>query len=642
MAANVQSWSVSDSLKLYGIENWGNQYFSINPSGHLTVHPFKGSGPGIDLMQVIDEIRNSKGLEMPVVVRFQDIIRHRVEALNEAFIKVISELGYKGRFKGVYPIKVNQMSEVVEEILDAGRRYDFGLEAGSKAELAAVIALNTSDEALIICNGYKDKDFITLALLGQKLGKKVVIVIEKISELHHVLKISEEMEMKPLIGVRCKLVSKGSGKWESSAGDTAKFGLTTPELIHFVNILTEKNLQDCCQLLHFHIGSQVPDIRAITQAVKEGARIYGKLVKMGLNIKNLDMGGGLGIDYDGSRTNFQSSVNYSLEEYVSSVVYAVQEICDAEEVAEPILVTESGRALVAYHSALFVDVFGKIKLGSTPPIDMSDNEDEADVVKEMRFILDNLTSKNLLEYYHDSIQHRDDAFSLFKLGFLSLQDKGKVEILFWKICRGIYKQSKRLRYVPEELEELHKKLADQYMCNFSVFQSLPDHWAIDHLFPIVPVHRLDEEPSCEATLVDITCDSDGKVRKFIDLKDTKETLPLHHLKEGEPYYLGVFLIGAYQDVLGDFHNLFGSVNEVHVFLDETEPHGYYLEEIIRGSDVASVLSLLQYSATDLSKRIKERIDKTAREGKIKPREGVILQNFYESVLRGYTYMGQIN
>ncbi len=632
----MKTWSVSDSLKLYNIENWGDQYFSINPSGHLTVHPRRGDGTGVDLKAVVEEIR-AQGLGLPVLIRFQDIIRHRVVSLNESFRKAIAEFGYKGRYQGVYPIKVNQMREVVEEIVDAGRAYDFGLEAGSKAELAAVIAMNTPPQALIICNGYKDYAFIKIALMGLKLGKRVIIVIEKLSELYQVIASAREMGVTPLIGIRSKLYSKGSGKWESSGGEFAKFGLTTPELLHAVNVLRQEGLQESFKLLHFHIGSQVTNIKTIRDAVKEGARIYAKVRKMGLNLEYLDVGGGLGVDYDGSRTSFESSINYSLNEYVSAVVYSVQEVCQAEEVPEPTLVSESGRALVAHHSVLVVNVFGNIEVGATP-LGMDETVDEDDVVKEMRYLSLHLSSKNLLEHFHDALQRKEEALSMFKLGFLSLEDKAKVEYLFWQICKAIHKNAAGLRYVPDDVEALSKHLADQYLCNFSLFQSMPDHWAIQHLFPIVPVHRHDEEPTRNATLVDITCDSDGKVCKFIDLRDIKDTLPLHTFRTTEPYYLGFFLMGAYQDIMGDLHNLFGRVNEVHVFLDETEPGGYYIEEVIKGSNIAGVLSWIQYSATDLEKRVKEQIDNRVREGQIKPREGVELQNFYEEVLYGYTYV----
>jgi len=632
----MHTWGVSDSLKLYNIETWGDQYFSINPSGNVTVHPRRGEGPGVDMMSVIEEIR-SQNIALPVLIRFQDIIRNRVVLLNESFRKSIAEFGYKGEYRGVYPIKVNQMREVVEEITDAGRPYDFGLEAGSKAELVSVLAANLTPKSLVIVNGYKDYECIKIALMGNKLGKQVIIVVEKLSELYQIIAVAKELGVTPLIGIRTKLYSKGSGKWESSGGEAAKFGLTTPEILHAINVLRTEGLQDSFKLLHFHIGSQVTNIKTIKDAVKEGARIYSKLRKMGLGVEFLDVGGGLGVDYDGSRTSFDSSINYSLQEYVSDVVYSIQEICQSEEVPEPNIVSESGRALTAHHSALIVPVFGSIEVGATP-IALEESPDEEDVVKEMRYLFKNLTSKNGLQHYHDAVQRKEEALSMFKLGILSLEDKAKVEYIFWQICKVIHKSSVGLKYVPDDIQDLDKHLADQYLCNFSLFQSAPDHWAIQHLFPIVPIHRHDEQPIRDATLVDITCDSDGKINKFIDLRDIKDTLPLHSLKAGESYYLGFFLMGAYQDIMGDLHNLFGRVNEVHVFLDETEPGGYYIEEVIRGNNIAGVLSWIQYSATDLEKRVKEQIDQRVREGVVKPKEGVDLQNFYEEVLHGYTYI----
>lgn len=632
----MRSWGVSDSLKLYNIENWGDQYFSINPTGNMTIHPRRGDGPGIDLMDVIEEAK-SKGLQLPLLVRFQDIIRNRVVAINEAFKKATAEFGYQGRYQGVYPIKANQMREVVEEIVDAGRPYDYGLEAGSKGELAAVVNMNLSPNALILCNGFKDYAFIKTALMAKKLGKNVIIIVEKLSELYQIIAVSKELGIAPKVGMRTKLYTKGSGKWESSGGEFAKFGLTTPELLHAVHVLRKEGLEDCFKLLHFHIGSQITDIKTIKDAVKEGARVYAKLRKMGLNVEYLDVGGGLGVDYDGSRTSFESSMNYSLNEYASDVVYSIQEVCVAEEVPEPNIVSESGRAIVAHHSVLILNVFGSIQVGSTP-IALDETSDEDDVVKEMRYLAQSITPKNMLKNFNDALQRKEEALSMFKLGFLSLEDRAKVEHLFWQICKVVRKASSMMKYIPDEVETLNKQLADQYLCNFSLFQSVPDHWAIRQLFPIVPLHRHDEAPGRSATLVDITCDSDGKICQFIDLRDIKETLPLHHLKAGEPYYVGIFLMGAYQDVMGDLHNLFGKVNEVHVFLDDTESGGYYIEETIKGSDIAGVLSWIQYSATDLAKRMKEQIDAKVRDGVIKPREGVEFQDFYESLLNGYTYI----
>jgi len=632
----MRPWTTTEASKTYNLDNWGDPYFKINANGNLSVHPNQSSQGGIDMMKVIEEIK-SENLGMPVLIRFQDILRHRVMTLNETFRKSIAESGYKGKYQGVYPIKVNQMREVVEEILDAGKPYDYGLEAGSKAELAAVIAMELSSDSLIISNGYKDYDVIKTALMGRKLGKNVIIVVEKLSELFQVIAVSKELNVIPHIGIRCKLYAKGAGKWESSGGEFAKFGLTTPEMLYAVEVLRKEGLEDSFKLLHFHIGSQVTNIRTIKDAVKEATRIYCKFIQMGLKLEYLDVGGGLGVDYDGSRTNFESSINYSLGEYVSDVVYTIQEICQAEEVPEPNIVTESGRAIVAHHSVLIVNVFGSIEMGTTP-MDMTVKPNENDVVQEIRYIYDNLNLKNLTESFHDAHARKEEAISMFKLGFLSLEERAKVEHFFWQICKTVHKNAKGLNYVPDEIDNLKRQLADQYLCNFSIFQSMPDHWAIRHLFPIVPLHRHLEEPTRHSTLVDITCDSDGKINKFVDLRDIKSTLKLHELKPGEPYYLGIFLMGAYQDIMGDLHNLFGRVNEVHVFQDESEPDGYYIEEVIRGNDVAGVLSWIQYHANHLEKLVKETIDIRVREGVIKPKEGVEFQNFYEKVLHGYTYI----
>lgn len=635
----MRPWGVSDSLKLYQIENWGNQYFNINPAGNLTVHPRQGQGPGIDLTKVVEEV-TSRGLELPLLIRFQDIIRHRVIQLNEAFKRAIEEAGYRGVYRGVYPIKVNQMREVVEEVVDAGREYAYGLEAGSKAELTAVLSQDLHPDALTIVNGYKDTSVIKLALMGVKLGKKVIIVIEKLSEVHQIVQIAKEMNVTPLLGLRCKLNSKGSGKWEGSGGELAKFGLTTPEMLYTVNYLKENGYEESVKLLHFHIGSQVTNIRTIKEAVKEATRFYAELYKMGFKLEYLDVGGGLGVDYDGSRTDFESSTNYSLPEYCSDVVYSIQEICKHEEVPEPTIVSESGRAIAAHHSVLIVNIFGSIEVGTTP-IDLPETDDENNVVKEMRYAFQNINYKNLMESLNEAIQRKEEALSMFKLGLLTIQDRAKIEHLFWQTCRKVQQWAPDMRYIPEEVEKITKALADQYLCNFSIFQSMPDHWAIQQLFPVMPVHRLDEEPTRTATLVDITCDSDGKVCKFVDLRDVKDTLKLHSLKDGESYHIGFFLTGAYQDIMGDLHNLFGKVNEVHVFLDETEPGGYYVEEVIRGNNIASVLSWIQYSPAHIEKEVKGLIDRRVREGTLKPREGVELQNFYEAVLQGYTYIDNL-
>ncbi|MBI4425173.1 MAG: biosynthetic arginine decarboxylase, partial [Elusimicrobia bacterium] len=581
-STNPKTWTTDDSAALYNLKGWGLKYFGINPQGRIMLDPRRDGKTSIEIKQVVDDVV-SRGIKLPVLFRFQDILRHRVQQVNEAFAKAIEEHKYQGRYFGVYPIKVNQLREVVEEILDAGSPYQFGLEAGSKGELMAVLGMN-GPEALTVVNGYKDESILRLALVGVKLGKKVIVVVEKSSELESLVRVSREMGVKPLIGLRGKLQTQGSGKWASSAGDTAKFGLTTPEILAAARYLQAEGLAERVKMVHFHIGSQVTDIRAIKDAVREGSRLYAKLKKLGLGLEYLDCGGGLGVDYDGSHTSRDSSMNYTLREYVNDVVYAIQEVCAQERVPEPNIVTESGRAIVAHHSVLVVNVFGAIEAGAAP-IEPEETPREHDVVKEMRDVLRGITAKNLAESFHDAQGRKEEAFSLFNLGYLELEDKAKVETLFGRICLEIRRRLPSAKYVPEDLQEMSRTILDQYLCNFSLFQSLPDSWAIGQLFPIIPLQRLNEEPSRRATLVDITCDSDGKISQFACHRKSGGALPVHALNNGDPYYLGVFLMGAYQATMGDIHNLFGRVNEVHVFEDPEEPGGYYLEEILQGQTV---------------------------------------------------------
>ena len=649
-------WSIERSLQLYNIPGWGAGYFSINPKGHLVVHPFGQPGPVIDLMDVVDDIRERK-LGFPCVVRFQDLLRSRVKQLNEVFRAAIAQHGYKGQYFGVYPTKVNQMREVVEEILDAGAPYHFGLEAGSKGELLIVLAMNTDPEALTICNGYKDEEYLRLALIGRKLGRKIIVVVEKLSELPHLLKLSEEMNVQPLIGLRSKLSTKGTGKWESSSGDFAKFGLTTPELIRAVEMLKAAGKLDLAKLFHFHVGSQITDIRTVKDVVNEGARFYAKLRKMGLPLEYFDVGGGLGVDYVGARsTSYVSSLNYSMEEYAADVVYTVQQICSNEGVPEPHLTSESGRALTAHHSCLLMNVFGHIEFGENgavheePPASPGPAAPshvvapvpetvEAPIVREMREIVAGLTSKNSGEAYNDAVSKKEQALTMFKLGILGLEERAAVEGLFWRLCRRLVEANKKRKRVPGPTRGLDDRLADQYMANFSLFQSAPDHWAINQLFPIAPLHRHTEQPTRDSTIVDITCDSDGKIDAFIEGETVDETIALHPLRTGEPYYLGMFLTGAYQDIMGDMHNLFGRVHEVHVFVDDDDPEDFYIEEVIPGDTMERVLARVQYEPSDLAKRIKQALDGRVREGQVKPKESVQLTDFYEQAMRGYTYLG---
>lgn len=631
-----QNWSIAESIEHYNIKNWGSGYFGVNEKGTLCVQPYGEDGPTIDIMDVIEDIQE-KNLGFPCVIRFQDILRSRVENLNECFKKYIKEYDYGGQYFGVYPIKVNQLCEVVEEILDAGSPYHFGLEAGSKGELLTVLALNSDPQALTICNGYKDETYLRLALLGRKLGRKIIIVIEKISELPLLLKVAEEIQVQPMVGLRAKLTTRGTGRWEDSGGDFAKFGLTVPEIMEVVKLLKENKKEDWLKLFHFHVGSQLTDIRMVKESVREGARIYAKLSQMGFDLEYFDVGGGLGVDYDGSRTASESSMNYSMNEYVEDVVYNLQQICKEEKVPEPNITSESGRALVAHHSCIIIPVFGHIEIGS-PAHTLNHYKSEHPAVTELREIVDNLKKKNILETFHDAQAKKEEALSMFKLGILGLEDRAKVENLYWQACRKIIQLQKELPYPPEDTADLPDRLADQYLANFSLFQSAPDHWAFDQLFPIIPVHRLNEKPQKETTVVDITCDSDGKIDRFIDLLDVKYTLSLHPLRPHEPYYIGMFLIGGYQDIMGDMHNLFGRVHEVHVFCDDEDPEDYYLEEVIPGDTVRNVLSRLQYSPTELVKTVKVALDKEVRQGNIKPKEGVNLINFYQETMDGYTYL----
>ncbi len=636
-----EPWNVQRARELYNVHRWGAKYFDINEGGRVVAKPLRDAGATVDLTDVIEEAK-ARGLKFPVLIRFQDILRHRVESINMAFRNAITEFNYQGRYRGVFPIKVNQLREVVEEILDAGKPFDFGLEVGSKPELFAGLALQSQLGSLIVCNGYKDASFVRMALLGTKLGKKVIMVVEKLEELRQIITISKQLGVEPLIGMRARLMSKGAGRWAESGGENAKFGLSTAELLVAVDMLKAENLTQCFKLLHFHIGSQVPDILIVKRAVQEAARFYAKLYKMGFQIEYLDVGGGLGVDYDGSRSAFDSSTNYTLQEYANDIVYYVADVCNTEKVPHPDIISESGRAVVAHHSVLIVEVFGsieKVRNGDT----FQYGESEHALVRELLDIRKNLPKLNKLEAYHDALERKEDAQHMFTLGMMELPDKAKIENLYWEISRAVVDCFKGQAYIPEEIRKLEDSLGDQYLCNFSVFQSLLDHWALGQLFPIMPVGRLNERPTREATLVDITCDSDGQVNKFIDLRDVRDTLPLHPLiangnGQNEPYYLGFFLMGAYQDIMGDLHNLFGRVNEVHVFLDPDEPAGYYVEEIIEGTTIVQALDSVQYDEKELKRQMKAQVDEAIKSDRMKPSEAMRLLDDYERGLKEYTYL----
>ena len=632
-----KDWSVEDAESLYMIDRWGAGYFGVAPSGDMTVSPLQQKGIAVPIIDVLREAQAQK-LDSPLLIRFQDLLRHRVELINNAFNKTIRDSNYRGMYRGVFPIKVNQLREVVEEILDAGAKYHFGLEVGSKPEIFAGLAVHNDPDALIICNGYKDASYIRQALIGRKLGKKVILVAEKISEVALITKIAAEMNVEPWIGMRVRLLAKGEGKWATSGGEHAKFGLSTAEILEAVDVLREAKMESSFKLLHFHIGSQIPDILTIKRAVREAAMYYAKLYKSGHRLEYLDVGGGLAIDYDGSRSRFHSSMNYTVEEYARDVVTNIADVCDDEKVPHPHIVSESGRATVAHHSVLVVQAFSAIEKTPIEPREV--READHKLVRELLEIDRRLAPETAVEAWHDLQQIKEQAQVLFEVGQLELEAKARVESLFWEVAermQGIV-HAMDPDEVPEDLRNLPIELADQHICNFSVFQSLLDHWALGQLFPIVPIHRLHERPQLESTIVDITCDSDGKVSKFIDLNDVRDTLPLHEIRNGEPYYLGVFLTGAYQDIMGDIHNLFGRVNEVHVFLDPDEEAGFYIEEEIPGQPIGEVLAMTQWDWRDLEKRMKAQIDVAIKQDRLKPGEGIRLLQDYERGLKDQTYL----
>lgn len=634
-----QAWTKEEADDVYHISRWGDGYFDINDQGHLCVLPSRDeNGPRIDISEVLEEMK-AQNIPLPIVVRFHDILRSHVKVINETFRDVIKEAGYNGQYTGVYPIKVNQMREVVEEIVDAGTPYDFGLEAGSKPELLSVLAYNDNLNALTVLNGYKDEDYLRLALLGNKLGRKCIVVIEKFSELHKILKLAREMNVEPMIGLRAKMAIKGSGKWSDSGGEKAKFGLTIAEMLTCVQILKEENYINSLKLFHFHIGSQVTDIRTVKEVIREGGRIFAKLAQLGAPLEYFDCGGGLGVDYDGSQSTSDSSMNYKLHDYASDIVYILKEICDAEKVPHPNIVTESGRAITARHSCVITNVIDKIETSFTD-YNTDKQSDEHLLVKNIRELLESLNEENAPESYNDALDIKRECQNAFRLGILKLEERAVIETLFWKVTKKISSLLPSMEFIPENLYDIDQGIAPQYLCNFSIFQSAPDMWAIGQLLPIVPITRLNEKPTVNGTLVDITCDSDGKINKFIDIDDVKTLLPLHELRPNEEYHIGLFLTGAYQDVMGDLHNMFGRLNEVHVFCDDEDPTDFYIEEVIKGSSAENVLSAMQYNPEAMAYTMKKNIDRQIAGGKINPREGVRLVDFYESCLKSYTYLKQ--
>ena len=630
----MEKWKVTDALETYRVRHWGKGYFGINKLGHVTVMPDKKAEESIDLKELVDQLRE-RGIEPPILLRFTDILRHRAKEIHLAFQTAIKEYDYHGSYCCVYPIKVNQQRQVVEEIIDVGREFQFGLEAGSKPELLAVMALTNGDTP-IICNGFKDDEFIKMAMYGRKIGKNLIPVVEKFTELEAILRHAEELKIRPTLGVRVKLAARGAGRWRSSAGYRSKFGLTLTEVLEVVEYLRSRDMADCLQLVHFHLGSQITNIRSIKNALTEAGRVYAELFRLGVGVKYLDVGGGLGIDYDGSQTDFESSVNYTLQEYANDVVFRIRTVCDEAGAPHPTIISESGRALVAYHSLLIFDVLGVSNFDryQVPPEIPPEAPQQ---ITDLLAIHRDLKKKNILESYHDAVQAVDEALTMFNLGTLDLEMRALVERLFWAVCSKLLKIVRQLDYTPEELQGLESMLSDTYFCNFSLFQSMPDSWAIKQLFPIMPIHRLNEVPTRLGVLGDITCDSDGKIDQFIDLRDVRNTLQLHPYNN-QPYYLGAFLLGAYQEILGDLHNLFGDTNAVHVSLDDGGELDIDKFEVIKGDTVRKVLAYVQYSAEELTARLRKDLERAVRGGKLSLTESKQFLRFYEAGLDGYTYL----
>ena len=629
----MRKWRIEDSSELYNVGGWGLKYFSVNEKGHVTVTPRDGYA-SVDLKDVMDELQ-VRDISAPVLLRFPDILDNRIEKISRCFRQAAEEYNYKAQNFIIYPIKVNQVRHVVEEIVSHGKKFNIGLEAGSKPELHAVLALNIDERSVIVCNGYKDEDYIELALLAQKMGRRIYIVAEKLNELKLIADISKRLNIRPNVGIRIKLSSSGSGKWEESGGDQSKFGLNSSELLEALDYMQQAKMQDCLKLIHFHIGSQITKIRRIKNALREACQFYVQLSKIGFDIDFVDIGGGLGVDYDGTRSSAsESSMNYSIQEYVNDSVSSLVDVCEKNGLKQPNIITESGRSLTAHHSILVFEV-----LETTHLPEWNDNdevgEDEHELARELYDIYDKLNQPRIFESWHDALQIREEALDLFSLGLLDLRTRAMIEKLFWSIAREVSSITSAIKHAPEELKKVARMLPEKYFCNFSLFQSLPDSWAIDQIFPIMPISRLDEKPTHYATLQDITCDSDGKINNFISVHGAASALPVHTLKTNEPYYIGVFLVGAYQEILGDMHNLFGDTNAVHISVDKD---GYDIEQIIDGESVAEVLDYVQYSPKKLVRNVETWVTSAMKDGKITPEEGREFVSNYRSGLYGYTYL----
>ncbi|MGA1867242.1 MAG: biosynthetic arginine decarboxylase [bacterium] len=633
----MKKWTIKDAEELYNIKGWGLRFFGINEAGELEVYPLKDQGKPIVLKYLVEDLV-SQGLSPPILLRFSDILRYRIEQLSSCFQIARKTFKYNGNYFGVYPVKVNQQRQVVEEILRFGKPFNIGLEVGSKSELLFALAMMNNPHAFTIINGYKDEAFIRLALIGLKLGRKIIIVVEKPSELDLIYDVSRQLQIDPLIGLRIRLSSDGSGRWASSSGEQSKFGLNSTELIDVVKRGKENNYLQHIQLIHFHLGSQITNIRHIKSGLTEIAHFYCQLNRLGCNLRYIDVGGGLGVDYDGSRTSYPSSVNYSMQEYANDVVWHIKEVCNSQDLPHPHLITESGRALVAHHSML---VFNVLDVSSHPYWDEGNavGNDEHDIVKNLYSTLVELTNKNLREYWHDAVQLKEDVYQSFNLGLLDLESRAKAESIFWTIAKKVYSKTYDMKNIPSEMEMLNHYLADKYFCNFSLFQSLPDFWALDHLFPIIPIHRLHERPDREATLHDITCDSDGKIDRFIGRRDIQKILQVHSFdrkKKASPYYLGAFLTGAYQETLGDFHNLFGETNTAHISINEDG--SYNIEQLLKGETAQDVLQYMQFPSGELTAKIEKEIKKREKEGIMKESEGEKILSLFKKGLQEYTYL----
>ncbi len=631
---------IEQTIETYGIENWGAGYFGVNRKGNLIVKAPENDNLTADVKEIIDDLRK-RNINTPILLRFPQLLFGQIRKLQSAFKKSIREFDYEGDHLCVYPMKVNQNRAVIEEYLREGSRYNFGLEAGSKAELYAALALDQSKDSLLVLNGFKDRDFIRLAFAGAAAGKNVVIVIEKMSELDHTLALVDEITKDspdaalPMIGVRVKLYSKGSGKWEKSGGEAAKFGLTTTEILDIVRQLQDAGRIDMLKLLHFHIGSQLTDIKRIKNAMKEAARTYAKIRQMGIPIDYLDVGGGMAVDYDGSRTSFESSANYNAQEFANDVIYVIKTVCDDENVPHPTIIQESGRYLSAYHAILVTNVQDEIETVVEDITPLAVDEDDPQVVKELYDLRESINGKNYREYYHDALEHRDELFTMFNLGLISLEDKGKGEVLFWDVCEKADQFAQQKKYVSEEFDDLRRLMCAKYLANFSVFRSMPDNWALEQLFPIIPIHKLNKKPTEYATLCDITCDSDGIVDKFVDLHDVKPVLELHSLNPKEPYYLAMMLVGAYQEVMGNNHNLFGVPHEAHIFIGED---GHIIKKVITGATLSDALSSVRFEAGQLRDQFRRAVMKRIKDGALSTRVGNAVIEFYENQAESYTYL----